>query len=464
MKRRKFLGHLVAAKSLGSLTPSNENKPAAANRGLHGFSRIFLIVSLGSALLLPLSRWADGQATEGIILGHVRDETGAVLPEITIKVTNLGTNNSRSVITDEWGNYRVPNLPIGTYQVEGERVGFKREVVQSVRLPIGENVRVDLVLKTGEITQEITVSAAAETVRTDSAELAYHVREKQLLELPLNGRMYLNLAQLIPGATAGLNDRRRDTYGATITVGGARAEANNYLIDGISNNEERTGGFIIAPSVEAIQEFKVQSSQFSAEYGRAGGAVVNVSIKSGTNQFHGSAFQFHRNAALDARNFFDPKPLPFIRNQFGGAVGGPIWKDHSFFFFNYEGTRIRRSITQFGNVPEPAWVNGDFSKAPFTIYDPTTTRRDPNNASRFIRDPFPDNIIPQDRINPIGKKIAASYARRNYSQPGSPFNFQTTNSRTPTARIRERLCLGWRISSLLPVETAFAGSAAFASR
>jgi hypothetical protein len=417
--------------------------------GVHiGFGRSLKICSvlfLGLILLLMPTRSAFGQATEGTILGTVRDEAGAVLPKTMIKVTNIGTNISRTVLTDEAGNYRVPNLLIGSYRVEGELAGFKRGVVQSVQLSISENVRVDLTLQVGEVTLEVTILDTSERIRTDSAELAYRVPERQLRELPLNGRMYLSLAQLIPGATAGLKDRRRDTYGATITVGGARAEANNYLIDGISNNEERTGGFIVAPSVEAIQEFKVQTSQFSAEYGRAGGAVINVSIKSGTNDFHGALFEFHRNAALDARNFFDPKVLPFIRNQFGGAVGGPVWKDHTFFFFNYEGTRIRQSITRFGNVPEPEWVNGDFSRAPFIIHDPLTARPDPANPSRIIRTPFPGNIIPPGRIDPIGQKIAASYARPNFSQTGSAFNFQSTNS-VPNNRNQYNIRIDHRIN------------------
>lgn len=391
-------------------------------------SKIYFILFLGLVLLLAPALSVFGQATEGTILGTVRDETGAVLPGVTVKVTNLGTNISRTVTTDDWGNYRIPNLLIGSYQVEGERAGFKRVIVTSVRLSIGENVRVDLTLKVGEITGEVNVSSGIDIIRTDSAELAYQIRERELLELPLNGRVYLNLAHQLPGATAGLNDRRRERDGATITVGGGRAEANNYIIDGVSNVEERTGGFIIAPSVEAIQEFKVQSSQYSAEYGKAGGGVINVSIKSGTNDFHGSIFEFHRNSALDARNFFDPEPLPFIRNQFGGAVGGPIWRNHTFFFFNYEGTRIRQNTTRFGNVPEPEWINGDFSRAPFRIYDPATARPDPNNPNRIIRDPFPGNIIPQDRIDTIARRIVSFYARPNYSQPGSSFNFISTNS------------------------------------
>src|SRR5262245_22352001 len=305
------------------LTRSAEGLSVNTRLGFSRSQRVCSVLILGLVFMFTLARSVFGQATEGTILGTARDEAGAALPSVKIKVTNIGTNISRMVITDDAGNYRVSNLPIGNYQVEGELQGFSRQVVKSVQLSISENVRVDLILKTGDIKEDVTVSASVEVIRTDSAELAYQVREKQLQELPLNGRNYLSLAQLIPGATAGLNDRRRASYGATITVGGGRAEANNYLIDGISNNEERTGGFIIPPSVEAIQEFKVQSSQYSAEYGRAGGAVIQVSIKSGTNNFHGSAYEFIRNSALDARNFFDPKVLPFRRNQFGGAIGGP---------------------------------------------------------------------------------------------------------------------------------------------
>lgn len=419
-----------ARTSLYRLTLSHQGG-ASRNRldVSHRFRDVFTLV-LGLVFLLTPTALALGQATEGTIVGTVRDTSGAVIPGVAVKVTNLGTNFSRTTDTDESGNYRVPNLLIGNYQVEGQATGFARQMVQSVRLSIGENLRVDLTLKLGDIKEQVTVAPNQSMIRTDSAELAYLIQEKQLNELPLNGRSYLSLAQLVPGANAGLNDRRRTTYGATIVVGGARAEANNYLIDGISNNEQRFGGFVFSPSVDAIQEFKVQTSQYAAEYGNAGGAVINVSIKSGANTFHGSAFEFHRNKVLDARNFFDPARLPFIRNQFGGSIGGPIKKNRTFFFFNYEGTRIRRSLTQFGRVPEPEWLNGDFSRAPFKIYDPATARPDPANPNNIIRDQFAGNIIPQFRINPIGQNIAAAYARPNFSQAGNALNFQSTRSQS----------------------------------
>ena len=381
------------------------------------------------ALVTVVVPVVHGQAAEGTILGTVRDESGGAVPGVSVKVTHTGTALSRTVETDSVGSYRVPNLPIGLYQIEAELVGFRRHAVQAVRLSIGENVRVDLTMRVGELAEQVTVTGSVETIRTDSAELAYQVGQQQLTELPLNGRMYLSLAHVIPGANAGLRDRRKDTWGAGLVVAGARSEANNFLIDGISNNEERTGGFVVAPSVDAIQEFKVQTSQYSAEYGRAGGAVVNVSIRSGSNAFHGSAYEFHRNNALDARNFFDPRPLPYIRNQFGGTFGGPVRRDHTFYFLNYEGTRIRQSVTRFGNVPDPAWLTGDFSRAPFLVYDPATNRPNPANPSQIIRTAFEGNVIPAARVDPTGRSIAQSYAAPNYAQPGSTFNFQSTNSR-----------------------------------
>lgn len=392
----------------------------------HSFTSQIAVCLVSGLLVLSVldlpQLWA--QATEGAILGTVKDPQLAVLPDVSVSVTSELTGISRSVVTDANGNYEVTHLPIGIYKVSAERSGFKRTTVNGVQLTIKERPRVDIVLSLGELFESVAVNASYPLLKTDTSELGYSVSNRQLTELPLLNRQYLKLAQLVPGAVpARSGDYRTILDGISLNISGARSEANNFILDGISNNNEYQLNAVVQPSVDAVQEFKVQAAQFSAEFGRASGGVINMAIRSGTNDLHGTLYEFHQNDNLNARSFFDTVKPPFLKNQFGFTLGGPVIKNKTFAFGAYEGSRSKLERTRLNIVPDPAWVKGDFSKASYTIYDPATARPDPQNPGRILRDPFPNNIVPSGRIDRVGQVIANAYPAPNNFVLGNPNNF-----------------------------------------
>src|SRR6202030_2811121 len=278
----------------------------------------------------------------------------------------------------------------------------KKSERTGIELRVDDKLRVDVVLAVGQVTETVAVEAAAPVIQTDSATVGNVVDNKKVTELPLNGRNFLQLNLLVPGANQGVKGSQNQTQGGSISVNGAREQANNFLLDGIDNNDLAINQYSVAISTEAIQEFKVQGSSYSAEFGRSGGAQINVATKSGTNQFHGVLYEYLRNADLDAKHFFDvPAPIPpFKRNQFGTSVGGPVIKDKTFFFFNWESTRVRQSITRVATVPTAAMKDGDFSALlPSTIiYDPSSLH---SVNGQLVRTPFPGNIIPAADFNKV---------------------------------------------------------------
>lgn len=348
-----------------------------------------------------------GQLETGRITGTVTDATGAVVPGTRVTVIHVETNRQFNVMTDADGRYVSALLPIGNYRVEAEFTGFKRVARSGIRLEVQQTAVVDLRLELGEISDRVEVQAEAPLLNVTEATQGQVIENKRIVDIPLNGRDYIQLALLAAGTVQDLGGR----FGG-FSAGGQRTTQNNYLLDGVDNNTmqnaAQTGrAEVIKPSVDAIQEFKVLTSAFSAEYGRAGGGVVSVVLKSGTNQFHGTVFGFLRNEALDARNFFDrsnrPKP-PFKRSQFGFALGGPIRRDKTFFFGDYEGTRIRESRTVNNTIPTIAMRSGDFSGLGITIFDPLTY--DPVTRTR---QPFANNRIPDARIDPIARALTGWY-------------------------------------------------------
>ena len=365
-----------------------------------------------SVSLAPLGA-AYAQTATGDILGTVMDETMAIVPGVTVIARNVNTNLERQTITGDAGGYLFALLPAGDYSISAELPGFKRETVTSIVLRTGQRARVNLTLTVGEVTEEVIVEGSSPLIKTDSMDLSTVVHEIQLHELPLNARLAIQLVSLDASITR--HNRTRTSYlarfGGAFSSQGSPAGANNYYLDGIDmrgTNDTRA----MRVSMDAIQEFKNETAMYSAEKGRGSGAQVTMVTKSGTNEFHGTAFWFHRNDALDARNFFDPpreervaQGLPelpeFKQNQFGVSIGGPIVRDRTFFFFSYEGWRIGKSATGRFTVPPLELRNGDFSGLSTVIYDPATTREDPNNPGQFIRDPFPGNVIPADRIDPV---------------------------------------------------------------
>ncbi|MEW5976498.1 MAG: TonB-dependent receptor [Acidobacteriota bacterium] len=347
-----------------------------------------------------------GAGTFGTILGTVSDETGAVLPKVSVTVTNEKTGLVRTVATNEQGSFQVPALLPGIYRVELEASGFKKHQQGGVELRVNESVRVDVTMQIGELTQTIEVEGGAPLLTTSSGTVGHVIENKSIVELPLNGRDFTQLTLLVPGATGGNNPGGFFVIGGNnVSVTGNRSDSNNYTLDGVDNNENFFKFHGIKPSIDAVEEFKIQTNITSAQFGAAAGANVNVATRSGSNEIHGTAFEFLRNNVLDSREVFASTRPQFRFNDFGGTIGGPIKKDKTFWMFNYEGTRTRREQTILGTVPTPAMLGGDLSlnvegaPAPI-IYDPATTRME-NGV--LVRDPFPGNRIPSNRINPITK-------------------------------------------------------------
>jgi len=420
------------------------------------------------AATLVVAAAADAQVTTGTIIGSVTDSSG-VVPGATVTVREVNKGTTTTYVTDETGTYTAPFLVPGTYAVEVNVQGFKKSIREGIILQVNQRARVDVTLEVGRLEETMTVVSSAPLVRTDSSEVGTVIEERAIRQLPLNGRNFATLVYLTPGITPGqagenlsgastFNPRGASNFNAL----GHQANANGWLIDGIDNNEYSFNTVIITPSVEQVREFKVLSGVFSAEFGRGAG-VVSVSTKSGTNAFHGTAFEYMRNDAFDARNFFvrktvtngqlvvDPKP-PLDRHQYGAAVGGPLvipgmYDGHSrtFFFADYSGLNEKRGQVFVNTVPTAETRNGDFSNFRdasgnlITIYDPLTTRTNPAfnpalpvsaNNPQFLRDPYPGNMIPGNRINPVGRNVASIYPLPNGS--GNFNNYTSTVDREST--------------------------------
>ncbi len=362
-----------------------------------------------------------GQATEGTILGTIADASGAAIVNAPVRITNTGTGAVRATATNDTGEYVVTNLPLGDYSVSAEAPGFKRAVNPAVPITVKARVRVDLRLEVGETSQSVEVSGATPLIKTDTAEVGGVVSRRVLQDIPVFGRNFLALAALVPGTTNGPPaSRQRDFSGASVTIGGASAEANNFIIDGISNNMEFSGAMGVVPAIDAIQEFAIQTSQYSAEFGRSGGGVVNVAIKSGSNEWHGFAYDYLRNDKLDARPFdftFTNQPKqPLRRNQFGAGLGMPIVRNRVFLFGNYEGTRNPSSNIATYIMSSEAERRGDFSSSNILYADPATTRPDASNALG-IRTPFAGNQVPASRIDPMATRLLGFFPLPNFRDP-----------------------------------------------
>ncbi|MBS1832342.1 MAG: carboxypeptidase regulatory-like domain-containing protein, partial [Acidobacteria bacterium] len=346
------------------------------------------------------------QNVTGAITGTVMDSSGALVPNARATARNTGTGAVFTAVTDPDGTYWLRNLPVGTYDTTVEASGFQRFESKDIRLQVNEVARVDVRLTVGATTETVTVEANAVTVDTTSSTLKAVVDQKRIEELPLNGRNATQLMRLIVGVTSdpNANVTSGTTYPGTnpVSVNGGRSNATNYVLDGAQNNDVYSNAPSPLPNPDALQEFSVQTNNFSAEFGRQSGGVVNAITKSGTNEFHGSAFEFLRNQALNATNFFSPivngKKVQdgLKRNQFGGTLGGPVIKNKTFFFFSYQSTIIKRApVSAQRVVATAAQKNGDFSNLL-----PGKTIRDPNTGL-----PYAGNLIPAAQLNPAAKTI-----------------------------------------------------------
>ncbi|MGA8200677.1 MAG: carboxypeptidase regulatory-like domain-containing protein, partial [Candidatus Sulfotelmatobacter sp.] len=373
------------------------------NDSWQNLARVAVILFLVFCALIR----GHAQVDSGKIVGTVKDASGAIVSAATVTVTETQTNAEKKIDTNSAGEYVVTELKPGIYTVKAERAGFKTAVEAPFKLDINQVVRVDFSLVVGSVQEQVVVTAAEPLVESETSSIGQVIGESQVHQLPLNGRDFIQLAYLSPGVNMGpastgstgnvqQGDIPEDERGnGSIQVNGLWATNNNYLLNGFDNNEQQIGFELIEPPVDAIQEFKVQTNNFSADIGK-GGAVVNVVTKAGTNRFHGSAFEFLRNSFMDAKNYFDDPsaPIPgFKRNEFGGSLGGPIIRDRTFFFADYQGRRIRTSETYLSPVPSPSEVGGNFSDllsgpSPTVIIDPVTGNQfmGNNNAS--------PNVIP----------------------------------------------------------------------
>src|SRR5262245_12998122 len=361
------------------------------------------------------------QATEGSILGTIFDPTGLPVPNATVTIKGTNTGLTRSTLTNEAGEYVVPALPLGTYSVTAQAQGFREAVFPNIVITVQARIRADLALEIGETSESVIVSeTAAPLLKTNTAEVSNLVTREQLQNLPVLNRHFLNLSLLTPN-TVRLGGRQTDLGGDAFGVGTAGADQNNFIIEGISNNMEFSGTIGVVPPIDAIQEVSFQTSGYSAEFGKGGGAIVNIAIRSGTNAHHGFVYDYLRNDIFNARPYdftgTNPAKQPLRRNQFGAGGSVPIVKNKLFLFSNYEGLRQPATIISYGRVPTAAEKQGDFSQSPFLIYDPLTQRPDPSNPSRLIRDPFPGNRIPPERLNAMMLDLVSKYPAPNFRDP-----------------------------------------------
>src|SRR6266446_10578807 len=307
------------------------------------------------------------QVDRGSIVGVINDPSGANVSGAEVIIRNLATDQSISVTTDSTGAYAANLLRIGSYSVTVEKQGFKRAVKPNVDVGVNQVVRVDLNLQVGGANEVVEVKGVVPLLQTETSSLGTLETEKRISDLPLNGRNFIQLAYLGPGANSGMTGSNvsggvfeNERANEALSVNGLRVSNNNFLLNGVDNNEFGLGGVVVLPPPDAIQEFRTEENSMSAEFGR-GGAAVNVVLKSGTNQIHGGAYEFIRNDKLDAVNYFNQGKQPFKRNQFGAFLGGPIKKNRTFIFGDYEGSRLRESNPFISTVPTNAERAGDFS-------------------------------------------------------------------------------------------------------
>src|SRR5262245_32153832 len=321
---------------------------------------------------------AFAQFDSATVLGAIRDSGGAAMPGVTVTLRNIDTGLSASAQTDGDGNFQFTNVKIGNYRVSAEKQGFSTAIAERVNVTVNARQRVDLTMQPGAVTDSVVITDAAQLLETDSSVRGQVVQREQIVNLPLNGRSAANLALLTPGVReSNQNAATGSGREAAFNVNGLRNTFNNFLLDGVDNNAYGTSNQsfssqVVQSSPDAIAEFKVQTNTYSAEFGRSGGAVFNASYRSGTNQFHGNLWEYHRNSVLNATGFFKPasgvKP-PLVRNQFGLTFGGPIIKDRTFFFLDYEGFREITKNVVFSTIPTMAQRNGALSVA---VRDPLT--------------------------------------------------------------------------------------------
>ena len=388
------------------------------------------------SLFLSFGAWA--QSFYGSIVGTVNDSSNSSIAQASVHLINTATGDRRTGQTDASGNYQFVNLPPGQYRVEIEKAGFRRLVRDNVLVEVQSAVRIDAALPVGDVTQVIEVSEQTPLLQTENASLGQVVEARKVLEMPLNGRNVFSLVALVPGVVPGGQSSQTPTgtnpfAWANFQIGGGQANQSASYIDGAPNNSSYVNHTMLVPSQDVVQEFKVQTNNLGPEFGRLAGGVINLSTKSGTNSFHGSAYEYLRNRSLNANTFFNNRAgvgrPAFTQNQFGATAGGPIRKDKTFFFGGYEGFRLRQGSSYVFSVPTDAMRTGNFSDfrngsgAMIPIFDPLTTCGRLGNADcpggTITRTPFPGNVIPDSRMDRAARAMVPLWGRANSA--GLPF-------------------------------------------
>ncbi len=395
------------------------------------------VIRTGGLALLA-SAFLFGQAQYGSIGGSVLDATGAVVPGAAVTVVSVDTGQATRAGSDAEGRYVAPQLLPGFYKVQVEHTGFKSLTVTQVKVDVSQNVALDLTLQLGSVTETVSVNAEALLVTTVSGSIGHLVENKEIVELPLNGRNVFDLVALVPGSFR--------APGGQVSVSGGRTTAVVAMLDGIVNSRGGLGDQNIEmnPPIDLMQEFKVEANNFSAQYGRSNAGIVNATTRSGTNDFHGTLYEFLRNDKLDSRGWNADQKAPLRRNQFGAAVGGPLARNRAFFFYNFDGFRESRGVVRTRTVPLEAWRRGDFFgvtwqqstaagplAVPLAVYDP-------NSGQREV---FPNNRLPQSRFDPVAVK-ALSHVPLPNRPPDNPItqggNWQE-NSVDPRTRNHQNI-------------------------
>jgi hypothetical protein len=387
---------------------------------LSSAARLALFFSLVSTL-------AHAQISTGTIVGIVDDNTGGAVPNAAVTLTQTATGQTRTTQTNDHGQFNAPFLPLGNYTVSVSASGYETQTISGINLQVDQTANLHVALKVGAITQTVQVTAASPLLDQVTSSLGQVINNNEILNMPLNGRNPFALGQLV-GNTTAVSSATGTGTNMPFIAGGGRFTEMDVSLNGVDNNTFATAGSIgrqgiaIIPSVDAVQEFKVITNNFAAEYGHAAGSIVSATIKSGANQFHGVLFEFLRNDDFDANNYFtnlagQPR-APFHQNQFGGTLGGPIVRNRVFFFGDYQGTR-QTSVngSSIENVPPAAFRTGNFSSSSTVIYDPRTRHIGP--AGTVVASPFPGNVIPSSLINPTSAAILGLIPEANLGAPGA---------------------------------------------
>jgi Carboxypeptidase regulatory-like domain/TonB-dependent Receptor Plug Domain len=370
---------------------------------LKQFTGIFRTAIFLTGILLFSAAWAFSQMNTAEIDGIVRDPTGAVVPNASVAAVEIGTHLEYSTKTNASGEYLLAQLPVGQYNLTVSLQGFKQSVQPNIELHAGDRLRQPFTLELGEQSETLTVSVMPGLLQVESAAIKDTIEQQQVIDLPLKGRDFIDLVALTPGVTtapAGTRGSALQQTGQTYGILGQRGGHNLYLVDGVSVTDEAFNNLVLSPSVDDVQEVNINQTSYDAEFGGKSGGIINVITKSGNNGFHGSVFEFVRNDIFDAENFFvkpaQSKP-PFKQNQFGGSIGGPIRRDKTFFFADYEGERVRKSLTDTFTVPTAAEAAGNFTGSGITVTNPSTGT------------PFSNDTIPL--IDPVAQALLAKVAQ-----------------------------------------------------